>query len=734
MTSPPNQTSVTTDPVLPIPGELVVRNGRMRGVRRPVGVPVTLIGQAEVCDIRLNIAGIEPIQCLVIQGPAGFVLRDLGGGAVTLVNGEVASTQVLQHGDEIAIGPFQFTFERVAEVQDQDPQSLRCVRDALRIQAAAVVAQQAELIEKELQLEQRRLALESQEEQLAGHLEERQKRLVQMQAETREEREAFQAEQCRGRQELAESKQEMAQVREETYQIRKQADRERRRLVELRKRLKRRWKRHWQEKEEALGRQAEELARDRARQTREREALVQERLRFNGERELQHRQLQEEWQELGLAQQQWEVCLNQERTEQARRLDEVEARRRVLAEAEQAFHRERRNWEREQEARTRESEGLETRVANLRARLKEQEQVLAGQMAGSPGLPPAWEHSSDTVRAEETCCTPVAVEGAGQVHQLLGELADHRQRLLEQWERLLRLHAEWEHDRSAAIRDFETLAAHLQGREEGVEGQEKEVQQRLCQAEEKLRVFTRLQVAVEGQRARLTSQEATWSEERNRQEAELRLRESLLATQAGELEEVYTQRLAERNEEFFLLQKTRAALEAMRQDYIILWQKCQDTASLQESKQRELDAEALALAQCRQELLSRSADSPGSERRIERLRKRIAAQLARESHLLTRWRKHIKAETLRLEERAEHLAHQEALLEQQHTTAVWAGSGQAEWPRVREEGESQELTLLRSRCEGYKNQVATLQAEVERLAALLIEEGEILSTGPSRAA
>src|SRR5690606_36112543 len=107
------------------------------------------------------------------------------------------------------------------------------------------------------------------------------------------------------------------------------ARRERRRLGELRRRLHRRWKRHWQQHEAHLQRREEEVARVARRLEEERAALHQERLRLNGERELGRRQLQEEWQQLGLAQQQWEECLNAEHAERIRRTRELEERTRA---------------------------------------------------------------------------------------------------------------------------------------------------------------------------------------------------------------------------------------------------------------------------------------------------------------------------------------------------------------------------------------------------------------------
>src|SRR5436305_12968199 len=60
------------------------------------------------------------------------------------------------------------------------------IKDALRVQAAAVAAQQAALTEEESRLEKRRVALEQQEAQLAAHLNEKHRRLVEIRDQTRQ--------------------------------------------------------------------------------------------------------------------------------------------------------------------------------------------------------------------------------------------------------------------------------------------------------------------------------------------------------------------------------------------------------------------------------------------------------------------------------------------------------------------------------------------------------------------
>ena len=105
------------------------------------------------------------------------------------------------------------------------------IRDALRIQAAAVAAQQAALTEEELRLQQRRLALEKQEAQLAAHLDDRRRRLLELQNKIHTDR---------------------AELIDGLHQEKEDVIKERRRLEELRQRQKQRWREHWGKQEAAL--------------------------------------------------------------------------------------------------------------------------------------------------------------------------------------------------------------------------------------------------------------------------------------------------------------------------------------------------------------------------------------------------------------------------------------------------------------------------------------------------
>src|SRR5439155_7021877 len=55
-------------------GELVVRNGKRKGARLPLRAPVTVIGSADGCDVRLAADGLGPVHCAVVLAPDGPAL------------------------------------------------------------------------------------------------------------------------------------------------------------------------------------------------------------------------------------------------------------------------------------------------------------------------------------------------------------------------------------------------------------------------------------------------------------------------------------------------------------------------------------------------------------------------------------------------------------------------------------------------------------------------------------
>src|SRR5438552_6389946 len=94
--------------------ELVVHNGRLSGTRKVLSAPITTIGRAENCDLRLNAEAVGPFHCVLAYGPEGLILRNLEANHGTLVNGQEVTACSLREGDLLGIGPLQFQVHRVS--------------------------------------------------------------------------------------------------------------------------------------------------------------------------------------------------------------------------------------------------------------------------------------------------------------------------------------------------------------------------------------------------------------------------------------------------------------------------------------------------------------------------------------------------------------------------------------------------------------------------------------------
>jgi len=97
------ETSPTAAPL----AELIVRNGRKKGKRRPLKGPITIVGSTQGCDVRLDVPNVRPIHCLIALGVDGPHLRSWGADD-TLVNGAPVLTRLLRDGDLLKVGAFEF--------------------------------------------------------------------------------------------------------------------------------------------------------------------------------------------------------------------------------------------------------------------------------------------------------------------------------------------------------------------------------------------------------------------------------------------------------------------------------------------------------------------------------------------------------------------------------------------------------------------------------------------------
>jgi pSer/pThr/pTyr-binding forkhead associated (FHA) protein len=726
-------------------GELVVGNGRLIGTRRALAGPLTLVGDGTGCDVRLHHDKVAPFHCALFHGPHGFVLRDLAGSGQTLVNGQPVETQALHHGDRIEIGPFHL----VLELPDGDAgpagptdADLEAEREALRVQAAAVVAQQAALTEEEIRLQQRRGGLERQEAQLADHLEEKRRSLVELREQLKAERDAFRADRAAEERKLQARHQEAEAAFAESDEERKLSQKERARFVELRKRLKRRWDEHFAAHEAGLRRREDELnaAADRLsteaeKLDRERASLSEERLRHNGEVELGRRQLEADWDELSLSQQEWELCLNREKADYdtrnrtlAEREEEVAKRERQLADGQ-------RTWEQVKAGREQESEGLEHRIRNQRLKLQTLEQSPANQgPAALPAVtiaPPPPLLANPSAAAEERVEPPVALK------RLAGDLADQRLHVLDQWRSALEVQDHWQTQRDAVLDELEDSGRRLADRERQLVEREQQVTARAVQFEQREQMLAQLRGSLEARQARITAGAQEWQADRARVLAEAQAEQDAAAARIQRLDRLCRRTRRRHHADAEALHEARVRCEEARSQYVDLWQECRSRTEAVVREQQTLAGDTLALERLRLEVLAKAEDAAAAEKRLEKLRRQSQTLVERAERELERQRAALGAEAARLQERGQ------ALQQDEERVIAWRRK-LAKRQRRYDEGQSAVHEAAVARAQGIQRLLAQhqtdvknlteLRDEVERLARLMMDETGEGNTPSTKAA
>src|SRR5439155_325859 len=144
-------------------GGLVVRNGKQRGARLPLRHPVTVIGSAAGCDVRLTAEGVGPVHCAIVFTPTGLVLRSWHPDD-THVNGDPRADAQLVEADELKVGPCLFTLMLEDAAPPAPPE------DALQAEASQLADllddRQRQVVGHEEQLAAARAALRRDREKL----------------------------------------------------------------------------------------------------------------------------------------------------------------------------------------------------------------------------------------------------------------------------------------------------------------------------------------------------------------------------------------------------------------------------------------------------------------------------------------------------------------------------------------------------------------------------------------
>jgi hypothetical protein len=584
-------------------GELVVRNGKRKGARLPLRAPVTVIGSADGCDVKLTADGLGPVHCAVVLAPDGVALRSWHPDA-TWVNGEARAEAALTDGDEVRVGPCVFQVA-LADPPPAPPE------DALEAEAA----QLAEVIDG------RRKQVEAHEEQLAAA------------------RSALRAE----RDQAAADRAGAARLKREAAALHREADRERDRSRKTVARFVRQFEYKWADTrrqfEGDLGAFAAEKERHAAAVARFEAARSDLHIQAAADRDRRR----EAWAAVEARQKRVAAEWAEANEVAAKREAALDARAAELAAREKALTGGKRKLEKETAALRKEADGLEARAQHAREVVEELERKrdrlradLLTPSAAAPGLPISPEvplnRAADrdlAVLAEELDRRERELnqERAGlkalaeQLGRESADVGDRRKVVAEQFAQLAVARARWQRAERETVEEMESLARGLAHREQELDVRERLLFRADARRREDAYELWQVRLKLEAWHAKLTAYEAGWAADRERAEANVARRVRAVADKEAAIDRLFATWDAVRGRERELFQSELAFWSEARGRF--------NAAAADHDRQRaELVGELLlhaARAMASEELLTESLpDAKGARaaRRLAVLRKR----------------------------------------------------------------------------------------------------------------
>lgn len=127
-----------------MPIRLIVKSQAQTGERPPQEVvlnqELVTLGRDKTCEVVLNDQAVSRRHAQILREGALYFLEDMGSSFGTRINGSklpAGEKRLLRNGDVLALGPYDVTFDRIADAVARDDEktsfvSKRIVKDALR--------------------------------------------------------------------------------------------------------------------------------------------------------------------------------------------------------------------------------------------------------------------------------------------------------------------------------------------------------------------------------------------------------------------------------------------------------------------------------------------------------------------------------------------------------------------------------------------------------------------------
>ena len=707
------------------PGQCILKvlNGKNPGTIKTLTSAVTLLGEEKGCDIRLNSPQVEQLQCVIVETPQGFMVRNLYDCDKVKVNGEAVEQAVLHTGDELSVGPFSFYVEYaeagMSAQQKLSPEDhLEEERQALRAQAAGVAAQQSALLQEELRLLQVEKALQEKEKQLGLYFQEKHLRQVQIQRTLKsrfsklKQQETALIGTMKEQQENLVSQTEAARLAQKRFE-------------KLRDKLKSRWKTIARRQLAILATRNTAIDESMAKLSKEYEHIVKERKSLASAQELfesnceaENRKLKESYDQLDSEQQQRSLKATTREIDLLHREKELASRLSLLDQNQLVLEQNEKHWNTYLTRLKLEEEGLEKRILNLREKLPD----------CSWPLP-----DTDSVATNKPTFNIPADAGAlmVQLEGMASHLDDQRLVLLEAWHNLEQRKIAWEKQQNDLLSELDVAGNELGRKQKQIEQWELSLVQKEENLSSKEQQLSLQRKQIEADQATLKLQLTSYETDRNVLIHELKVRSETME-KLGQLthetrKELCQKGLKERGE----LQKERIRLDEIRLSANNIWQDYQNRLHELEFQKQSLAIAELAVGRMTLEVLAGSKDGVGADRRLEKIRKGIALRFEEERAMILEGKNHLQSGAALFERQIRDLAQRENELTIRSGDLAVA---QADFDETRQEFERDKMLnleaikILQCRNNLLEAQIADLKLQVEKLHAVLIDETSNVKT------
>lgn len=112
--------------------QLVVASGSKKGLVIPINSPKFIIGRAEDCHLKPRSELISRYHCTIISEDGYAAVRDLASKNGVYINGERVSLESeLKNGDQLSIGPLEFTVQLSVSTKGAKRPKVESVEDAV---------------------------------------------------------------------------------------------------------------------------------------------------------------------------------------------------------------------------------------------------------------------------------------------------------------------------------------------------------------------------------------------------------------------------------------------------------------------------------------------------------------------------------------------------------------------------------------------------------------------------